>query len=188
MLVSRLKRMAGVLLLAGALSACAPVFAAQDTPSTPTTVTAPSPATQGPSAPVVSPALPDPERCMTGEPFHRITFALFVCVDTRYHPLFPLTIPQMVDYWGLPSYFKTVIIPRETGGTWDPTLVNHWNCVGLTQHCPDHGAKALLYAKYGYRYPQDAKNPWVHLRMTKVIFDARGLQPWECGACLRKHR
>lgn len=182
MLPSRLKRIAGVLLLAGSLSACVPALATQDPNTVPTTTqpaTAPPAATQAPpaAAPAPVPPAPDPLTCQNGLPFHRIDLADYVCVDLKYHPLFPMSIADMVHVVGLPDIFITTIIPRESG--WNPAVVNSAGCIGLTQHC----GKAGLYSQNGYVFKVDAKNAWVHLLMTKQLYNSVGLAPWTCSKC-----
>lgn len=181
MLPGRLKRIAGVLLLAGSLSACVPALATQDpnpVPTTTPTATAPPAATQAPPAvvPAPVPPAPDPLTCQNGLPFHRIDLADYVCVDLRYHPLFPMSITDMVHAIGLPDIFITTIIPRESG--WDPTVRNKYDCRGLVQFCK----KQALFIAHGYVW-DDAYNPWVTLEMAKVLYDDQGIAPWHCSRC-----
>lgn len=184
MTITRRSRLSAYSLMVFLVAGCATVSAQEPV----TTISAPSPPTSINEngtvlipplviePPVVIPVA-DPEFCINGEPFIRLDEATF-CVS-KYHPLIPLTISQMVDAVGLPAIFKTTIIPRESGG--NPRAVNRWDCRGLSQHC----GKAGRYRALGYTW-DDAFNPWPHLIVTKELFDESGLAPWRCSRCSLK--
>lgn len=156
------------------LAGCANVVAdpSPDTNQTPVSVVATEPEPTIVVAPV--PPAPDPTSCMDGMPFVKTPDG-FICAS-RYHPLVPMTIAQMVAAVGLPPIFTTTIIPRESRD--NPGARNRYDCRGLTQHC----AKAGYYERRGYIW-DDAFNPWVHLLVTKDLYDEQGLAPWRCSRC-----
>jgi hypothetical protein len=171
----KLARLAAVLLL---VTGCADVAADPTSNQTPLTVAAPEPEPTIVVAPVtesVPEEVVDPLWCMDGGAFVK-TADGFICAS-RYHPLIPMSIPEMVAAVGLPAIFSTTIIPRES--RWDPSARNRYDCRGLVQMCQ----KAGYFARLGYSWATDWMNPWVHLLVTKLIYDELELQPWQCGRC-----